>query len=99
MINQKLMGLTLVEILNLGYHDQIDYKLSWEDWKHLEGLYNSESNEVAREGTYNYEDLEDTAECNYDQGLGDGDREAASKLEWRVEYLEKLLNEGGIDYE
>lgn len=86
----KLSGLTLEEIINNGYHGFIDYVLTPEDWNHIQTLVDEN---VPEPSGITQEDLDDTAGCNYSQGLSDGGDSERENIR-----LRKLLDENSIEY-
>jgi hypothetical protein len=86
----KLSGWTLEEIINNGYHGFIDYVLTPEDWNHIQTLLDDN---VPEPSGITQEDLDDTAECNYSQGLSDGGCSERENVR-----LRKLLDEKCIEY-
>jgi hypothetical protein len=86
----KLSGLTLEEIIHNGYHGFIDYVLVPEDWNHLQTLLDDN---VPEPSSITQEDLDDTADCNYNQGLSDGGCSERENVR-----LCRLLDENSIEY-
>lgn len=89
----KLVGLTLDEVFNNGYHGFIDYRLTHEDWNYLQKLYEESLNEDSSEAGFTQEDLDDTVECSYSQGLFDGGDSEREDVR-----LRRLLDENNIEY-
>lgn len=86
----KLSGWTLEEIIHNGYHGFIEYVLTPEDQEHLQTLLDGN---VPEPSGITKEDLADTAECNYNQGLSDGGDSERENMR-----LRKLLDENNIEY-
>lgn len=86
----KLIGLTLNEVFNNGYHGFIDYQLTHEDWNYLQTLLDEN---VPEHPCITQEDLDETADCNYSQGLYDGGQSEEENIR-----LRRLLGENGIEY-
>ena len=88
----KLQGLSLDEIIHEGVFGN-NPEVSIEDWKYIEHLYREEENIVIEEGSYTREDLDETADINYSQGLSDGRSD-----ERELKRLQTILKENNIDY-
>lgn len=96
MINSKLVGKTLPEIIHMIVFEQIT-ELNYHDGEYMESLLEEciSQEELADE-------LQRCGDRNYDQGLIDGRREARNyenfRLCKRIVDLEALLKENGIEY-
>ncbi|AGG57927.1 hypothetical protein VPBG_00155 [Vibrio phage helene 12B3] len=88
----KLQGLSLEEVIHEGVFGN-NQEVSIDDWKYIEHLYQKEENIVIEEGTYTREDLDETAEVNYSQGLSDGGSD-----ERELKRLQTILKENDIEY-
>ena len=88
----KLQGLSLQETLHEGVFGNIS-ELTVDDWKYLESL--AEGYLTLEQVNENISSqLDETADCNYSQGLEDGRRE----YYYQMKRLEELLKENGIEY-
>jgi hypothetical protein len=87
----KLQGLSLDEIINEGIHGN-NPEINIDDWKLISSLFVGYLSPEEVENNIT-EQLEEAAECNYEQGLEDG---GADQRE--IERLQKLLKENGIEY-
>lgn len=83
----KIHNLNLYHILQEGYFEKLP-QLNFLDFKYMLECYEEDIAEADKRGdnTYSQEELDDTG------------TEENIKLEERVELLEKLLKENGIEY-
>ena len=88
----KLQGLSLDEIIREGVFGN-NPEVSIDDWKYIEHLWEEEENVVIKKGSYTIEDLDETAEVNYNQGLSDGGSD-----ERELKRLQTILKENNIEY-
>ena len=88
----KLQGLSLDEIIHEGVFGN-NPEVSIDDWKYIEHLYREEENIVIQEDSYTREDLDETADINYSQGLSDGGSD-----ERELKRLQTILKENNIEY-
>ncbi|HDG1611342.1 TPA: hypothetical protein PFD71_003232 [Vibrio cholerae] len=93
MINSKLVGKTLPEIIHMIVFEEIT-EVNYHDGEYMESLLQEYISQ---------EELEDAAESNsedsYYEGLCDGSRETHLKLNQRIADLEQLLKENGIEFD
>jgi hypothetical protein len=87
----KLKGLSLDEIIHEGVHGNIP-EVTINDWKFIQSLAVGYLTPEEVESIIT-EQLDDTADCNYQQGLRDGGSD-----EREIERLQKLLKENNIEY-
>lgn len=87
----KLQGLSLEEIIHEGIHGNIS-EVSIDDWKFIESLLEDYLTPEQVESNIQ-EQLDETADVNYTQGLDDGGADTRE-----IERLREILKENDIEY-
>lgn len=99
MTQSKLIGKTIEEFIQLVYYGQIT-KVSYQDGIYLESALEQYKSDWINPDEHE-RDLDETADCNYSQGLSDrrDSYRECERLQKEIEQLKLLLQENKIGYE